>query len=84
MNIAGYCSWGVKMLRWPQRKLTEAQSRMALSFFEIHPEYCTLRRFITGSDAPDLHEYLGAYEGMRKKLIEVFTYSLKGDEGHSV
>jgi hypothetical protein len=83
MDIAGYCSWGAKILWWPQKKLIEAQSRMTLGFFDKHPEYCILQRFISESDSPDLYEYLDTHERMRKKLIEVFSCLLEGNESHS-
>jgi hypothetical protein len=77
LNIAGYCSGGAKILRWAQEELVEAHSRMSLGFFAKHPEYCRLQRFITQLDAPDLHSYLGAYEGLRRKLLEVFSRLLR-------
>src|SRR5437868_12652769 len=49
MKIAGYCSWGTKMLRCPREKLIESQSRMTLGFFEQRPDYRALEPYITES-----------------------------------
>ena len=70
----------MKILRWPQAKLLEAQNRMALGFFEEHPGYCKLQQTINESDVPGLYAYIGAYEGMRRKLLEVFSCLLAGNE----
>lgn len=83
MNIAGYCSQGMRILRWPQEKLIEAQSRMIRGFYDGHPKYRRIQPFINESDTPDLYEYLDTYERMRRKLISVFSCLQEDNESHS-
>ena len=73
MDIAGYCSSGTAILKWPEDKVREAQSRICLTFFELYPQYGVLKNFISESAAPDLYEDLMLYEEMRGKLLELFS-----------
>jgi hypothetical protein len=75
-DIAGYCSWGKKILSWPEEKVLQARGHMSLSFFDKHPEYSLLERLITEANTPDLFEDLQLYERMRKKLLELFDFML--------
>jgi len=77
MDIAGYCSSGTAILKWPEDKVREAQSRICLTFFELYPHHCTLKNFISESAAPDLYEDLTLYEEMRSKLLELFSRLLR-------
>jgi hypothetical protein len=77
MDIAGYCSSGTAILKWPEDKVREAQSRICLTFFELYPQYGVLKNFISESAAPDLYEDLMLYEEMRSKLLELFSRLLR-------
>ena len=77
MDIAGYCSSGTTILKWPEEKVREAQSRISLTFFELCPQYCALQNFISESATPDLYEDLMLYEEMRSKLLELFSRLLR-------
>lgn len=74
--IAGYCSWGKRLVRWNEEKVLQARGVMSLSFFDMHPEYARLERLITESDTPDLYEQLRLYERMRKNLVILFDFML--------
>ena len=71
-TIAGYCSWGEKILKWPQEKILEAQNRIAVSFFTKHPQYKPLEVAITESDTPDLFALMASHEKMRRSLLQLF------------
>ena len=77
MDIAGYCSSSTAILKWPEDKVREAQSRICLTFFELYPQYGVLKNFISESAAPDLYEDLMLYEEMRSKLLELFSRLLR-------
>ncbi len=70
-TIAGYCSWGERILKWSQEKILEAQNRIAASFFEKHPQYKPLEVAITESNTPDLFAQMALHEKMRKSLLEL-------------
>lgn len=72
-DIAGYCSWGSRILRWQSEKVEEAKERLKQSFFEKHPEYRPLESLITESSTPDLHTSLTVHEAMRKKLLRILS-----------
>jgi hypothetical protein len=77
MDIAGYCSSGRAILKWPEEKVREAQGRISLTFFELYPQYSALQNFISESATPDLYEDLTLYEEMRSKLLELFSLLLR-------
>jgi hypothetical protein len=76
-SIAGYSSWGKRIVRWSEQQLIEARGLMSTGFFDEHPEYATLERHIRPESAPDLHDELRLYEGLRIKLLELFDYLLR-------
>lgn len=75
-SIAGYSSWGKRIVRWPEQKLRKARGLMSVGFFEEHPEYATLGRHITSETTPDLFDELRLYEGLRLRLLDLFDYLL--------
>lgn len=72
-EIAGYCSWGRKILMWPKEKLSEVQSILSRSFFEKHPQYQTLQSAVNKTETPDLYESLKLYEKMRGDLADLIS-----------
>ena len=73
-TIAGYCSWGKRMLNWDSEKRKAAIAYASRSFFDRHPEYRSLRQFIVQSD---LSNRLRNIEEMRSTLLHVLS-SLEG------
>jgi len=71
-TIAGYCSWGDKLKKWPKSKIAEAQENLARTFFEKHPEYKPLELKITEMETPDLYADLLLHEKMRAALLRLF------------
>ena len=76
-DIAGYCSWGRKILHWPKEKVQEVKDGLGRSFFEKYPKYKPLEPMITESHTPDLHAKLRLYETMRTRLIELLNRILE-------
>jgi YxiJ-like protein len=72
-DIAGYCSWGKKILDWPKEKIQEAKERLEEDFFEKYPKYKPLEPMLTETNVPDLHAELALYETMRTKLLQLLT-----------
>lgn len=72
-SIAGYCSWGHGILKWPKEKIEETKERLSRSFFEIYPQYKPLMPMITESATPDLYTDLALHEKMRLKLLDILS-----------
>lgn len=68
-TIAGYCTWGHRILDWPQDKVQEAHAFLRQTFFERHPEYLPLEARINTDDTPALHADLVLHEKMRQTLL---------------
>lgn len=65
-TLAGYCSWGKRLLTWDDEKVKTAKAYAAQGFFDRHPEYGSLIPFI---DLSDLNHELDTYEEMRTALL---------------
>jgi hypothetical protein len=65
-TLAGYCSWGKRLLSWDDEKVATAKAYAIQGFFERHPEYGSLLPFIYQSD---LNQELDIYEEMRTALL---------------
>jgi hypothetical protein len=70
-DIAGYCSWGHRIVNWTPEEMRNAYTKMSRSFFEIHPKYNSIRSSISESEVPDLHQAMMRYDSMRKALLEL-------------
>lgn len=64
-TIAGYCSWGSRLLKWDNEKVDQVIANLESGFFEKHPRYKPLESIIT---QPDLVAKLNIYETMRVEL----------------
>jgi hypothetical protein len=65
-TLAGYCSWGKRLLTWDDEKVKKAKAYTTQGFFERHPEYSSLLPLIEKSD---LYHELEIYEEMRTALL---------------
>jgi len=72
-ELAGYCSWGERILKWPREKIRHVCLRASRTFFEKHPQYEHLSPWINETNSPDLHSRLILYERMRNKLLELLS-----------
>jgi len=72
-DIAGYCSWGRKILKWSNNQVREAENRLKKTFFEKYPQYKMVKHLITEANTPDLYRVMRIYETMRKLLLRVLS-----------
>ena len=70
-EIAGYRSWGRRILRWADDKIESVQSRLRLSFFDRFPAYTDLKALLALSVAPDVAEALDNADQTRAVLLEL-------------
>jgi hypothetical protein len=79
-EIAGYSSWGRKILTWPKEKVEQVRKRLSRSFFQKHEDYKPLEAMITQVDTPDLYAELELYETMRNTLLALLSQLSHGPE----
>jgi hypothetical protein len=70
-TIAGYASSARRIAHWSADRVVTAKADLANSFFENHPEYELLLRYIDRGSIPDLVEDLESYEILRLKLVKL-------------
>ncbi len=72
-DLAGYASWGKKILDWPKEKMMEAQAKLAKTFFELHPQYLSLAPLITETKTPALASQMALYEKLRIEILDLLS-----------
>ncbi|MGH9769185.1 MAG: hypothetical protein ACREAB_17295 [Blastocatellia bacterium] len=72
-NLAGYASWGKKILDWPREKMLEARARLTKTFFELHQQYLSLAPLITETKTPDLAFQMALYEKLRIEMLDLLS-----------
>ncbi|MEO6391461.1 MAG: YxiJ family protein [Pyrinomonadaceae bacterium] len=72
-NIAGYGSWGNRMLRWSPLKVQEARTCLRRDFFDFHPEYRSIRHKMKKVATPDLCAQFEMSERLRVELLAVLA-----------
>jgi hypothetical protein len=70
-ELAGYCSWDGRILKWPPQKIATVRKQISKPFFERHAQYRVLQRVISEAETPDLVRDLALHEEMRNTLIAV-------------
>ena len=70
-DLAGYCSWGVRILSWSPEKVSTVRKHISKSFFEKHPQYRCLLEAVPVEKAPALLADLALHEEMRRTLIQL-------------
>jgi len=73
LDLAGYASWGKKILDWPREKMLEARAKVEKSFFELHPKYLPLAPLITEMKTPDLASRMAIYEKLRIEILNLLS-----------
>lgn len=71
-DLAGYCSRGSRIARMSPEEFLKMKKTVEKSFFEKHPQYEAIRKFITESDTPVLFRGLELSEQMRVALLNIF------------
>jgi hypothetical protein len=72
--MAGYCSWGKKILTWDVNRICEAQQFLEKPFFERHPEYKPLEQILAKRGNDELGLKLLLHEKMRMELSQLLKY----------
>jgi hypothetical protein len=72
-KLAGYRSWGKRILTWADEKIGDVQSRLGSSFFERCPAYAERSAELTSADVPDLRHALDVAERTRLILLDLLT-----------
>ncbi|MGH9753622.1 MAG: YxiJ family protein [Blastocatellia bacterium] len=72
-DLAGYASWGKKILDWPRERILEAQAKLAKSFFDLHPKYLPLAPLITEIKTPYLASQMALYEKLRIEMLDLLS-----------
>jgi hypothetical protein len=73
-EVAGYRSWGKKILEWPDEKVQSVERRLRVSFFDRYPAYAELQPILASAVAPDVSDALGSADRTRALLLELFTH----------
>ena len=67
-EVAGYRSWGKKILKWSDEKITAIQARLTQSFFDRFPRYADLKPTLVSSQACDVRSALHSADQTRALL----------------
>jgi hypothetical protein len=65
-EIAGYRSWGKRLMTWPDEKIDEVERRIRQSFTDRHPEYARAKF------PSDVQNALDVADRTRSVLSEIF------------
>jgi hypothetical protein len=70
-RIAGYCTWGKRMISWSAERRAAARSDCCLSFFDEHPRYVEL---IYGLELfTELKREMDVYDDARKRVLALIS-----------
>jgi hypothetical protein len=70
-EVAGYGSWGKRILTWPHEKIEDVLHRISMSFFDRFPIYADLRSQITPESVPGLHAAIERGDRVRSILQDL-------------
>ena len=77
MNLAGYASWGKRILSWSGEKVLQVRGDLSYDFFEEYPQYAWLKIHITMVNTPDLYEQFQLSEQQRLKLHALLDFMVR-------
>jgi hypothetical protein len=80
-EIAGYRSWGKKILTWSDEKIATVESRTARSFFGRFPAYAGLKPLLQVAEASDVRLALQNADRTREVLLQLLGEIRKGRAG---
>ena len=72
-EVAGYCSWGKRIVSWSIEKIEIVESQMQKSLFDRFPQYTELKSRITEQETPTLYNQLLIYDLMRLTLVDILS-----------
>jgi hypothetical protein len=80
-DIAGYCTWGERLLEWSKPEIEKALKVLSRSFFERNPDYIPMESLITEENTPDLYAKLILHERIRASLLRLFSLLQRPTDG---
>lgn len=72
-DIAGYCSWGVKIKKWDGEKIEIAKRHLQNSFFQRFVGFSELKLKINEKQTPQLFNQKLIYDLMRLTLLDILS-----------
>jgi hypothetical protein len=72
-EIAGYRSWGKKILQWPDEKIQTVERRLQQSFLDRFTVYAELEPVLSSLDVPDVRDALFKADRTRAALQELLS-----------
>jgi hypothetical protein len=70
-ELAGYRSWGKRILTWSDDKIAVVANRLSQSFFDRFPTYAELKPILEVTQAPDVRYALQNAEQTREVLLHL-------------
>ena len=68
-TVAGYCSWGKRILGWEPTKIAKAKADLEKQFFDTYSQYKPLEMMMAQQDNADLLTKFTLHEKMRIQLL---------------
>lgn len=72
-DIAGYCSWGKRILSWSNEKTIETKNGLQKSFFQKFPAFSEVALKISDKETPQLYNQILIYDLMRLTLVDILS-----------
>lgn len=72
-DIAGYCSWGIRIKKWDGEKIEIAKKQLQNSFFQRFVGFSELKLKINEKQTPQLFNQMLIYDLMRLTLLDILS-----------
>ncbi|HEX9983552.1 MAG TPA: hypothetical protein VGF69_09820 [Thermoanaerobaculia bacterium] len=70
-EVAGYRSWGKRIVSWPDDKIDGVEGRLAASFFDRFPAHELLREVIESDEVPNVRSAIERADQTRAVLRDL-------------
>jgi hypothetical protein len=70
-EVAGYRSWGKRIVSWPDDKIDEVEGRIDASFFDRFPAHGPLREIIEADEVPNVRNAIARADQTRAVLRDL-------------
>jgi len=83
-DLAGYRSWGKRILKWPDAKIKSVEEQLSRSFFDCFPQYRVLTERLAAGVAPDVSQALANADETREVLLQLLSAirRIRNADGH--
>lgn len=72
-DIAGFCSWGKRILLWSNEQSGIAEDTLRKSFSQRFPAFTEVFKLINDKETPQLYNQILVYDLMRLTLIDILS-----------